>query len=162
VEEVEEAEFEADPAAADQDVSAVEVAVILTRGVDALDADGKGVEQVEPFERAKTAAGLPAGDVDQRLALDEVADQAGGLGVANADLLGVVVLDEDRAVAQALELPGMVAGGAVTGIAPRVEELRRPRDAGALLGDAIDLALPAGAQKLLDPVLSGEQLTRFE
>jgi hypothetical protein len=162
VEEVEQAEVEANPAAAYQDVPGVQVAVVLAGRVDALDADGEGVEQVEPFEGAETAAGLPARDVDQRLALDEVADQAGRLGVADPDLFGVVVLDQDRAVAQALELPGVVAGRAVTRIAPWVEELRRTRDPGALLGDAIDLALPAGAQKLLDPVLPGEQFARFE
>jgi hypothetical protein len=156
VEEVEEPEVEADSAAADQDVPRVEVAVVVTGGVDALDADGERVEQVQPFERAEAVAGLPARDVDQRLALDEVADQAGGPGVADPDLLGVVVLDEDGAVAQPLELPGVIARRAVARIAPRVEELRRARDPGALLGDAVDLALPAGTQQVLDSVLPGE------
>ena len=72
------------------------------------------------------------------------------------DLL-VVVLHQDRAVAQGVELAGVGDGGLAHRVAVGVVEFGRPADAGGPLDDRVNLALPATSERPLDLVLARDR-----
>ena len=76
------------------------------------------------------------------------------LRLTYGDLL-MVVLHQDRAVAQGVELAGVGDGGLAHGVAVGVIELRGPADAGGPLDDGVNLALPTTSERALDLVLPG-------
>ena len=77
------------------------------------------------------------------------------------DLL-VVVLHQDRAVPQGVELAGVGDGGLAHRVAVGVVELGGPADAGGALDDGVNLALPATSERALDHVLPGDAPARRE
>ncbi len=74
----------------------------------------------------------------------------------------MVILGDDRAVSQPLELARVPRRRPVARIPLRVEQLGRPMDAGAALADPVDLSLPASPQKLFDHVLVTQNATALE
>ena len=156
VEHVQQLDLEADAPPVDDDVLVVQVAVVLAHVVDGLDAGGQPVQQVQPLEPAHAPAGLALEELGQQLALHVVGDQHGDGEALVLDRLLGVVLDQDRALPQLVQLLGVEAHGAVGLVALGEEELGRPFDAGRALLHQVDLALPAAAQAAVHHVLAGQ------
>src|SRR5690242_16393885 len=154
VEKVEQLDLEADTHAADHDVVVVDVAVILAAGVDRGDPLGQHVKYVQRFERAQPMLGLLAHELGELLALDEFADDGDHLLAANGEDLLVVILHQDWAVAQRVELARVSDGGLAGGVAMGVIELGGAADAGDLVYDDVNFAFPATSEEALDRVLS--------
>lgn len=74
----------------------------------------------------------------------------------------MVVLDDDLALGELLELGGVEIEGLVLFVALGVEELCGAFGAGAFFDDAVDLALPASAEEGFDGVLSAYDPSGFE
>jgi hypothetical protein len=74
----------------------------------------------------------------------------------------VVVLDDDGALAQPLELLRIEGHGPITDVALREEQLRRPPGAGLPLQHLVDLTLPAAAEPAVHDVLAADDATRVQ
>jgi hypothetical protein len=117
---------------------------------------------VQRLERAEAPVGLAVEELAELLAFDELTDHHHDLALADVGDLLVVVLHQDRAVPQGVELAGVGDGGLARGVAVGVVELGRPADAGVPLDDAVNLALPATSERGVDDVLSGDAPARLE
>lgn len=153
VEEIEEFDFKADALAADHDVVVVDVAVIFAAGVDGGDPFGQDVEHMKGFEGAEALVGLGGHEIGEFLAFDEFADDDGDFAPADVGGLLMVVLHEDRAVAQCVEFTGVADGGFAERVAVGVIEFGGAADAGGALDDGVNLAFPATSEKIVDRVL---------
>ena len=87
------------------------------------------------------------------LTFDELTDDDRHLPPFDVGDLLVVVLHEDRAVPQGIELSGVGDGGLAHGVAVGVVELGCATNAGRPLDDDVNLALPATSERPLDVVL---------
>jgi hypothetical protein len=145
----------------------MEIAVVLAKAMDALDSLYQRVEEVESLERMQPSAGLTLEKVGEELSLDVLRDQHGDRSAPDEDRLFRVVVDDDGAVAELVELPGVELRRLVPQVPVGKEELRRALDAGASLSNPVDLALPAAPQAGNDFVFSGEgapwnEIERFD
>ena len=86
--------------------------------------------------------------------LDQLADHHHHLLAFHIRDLLVVILHQNGAVPQGIELAGIGDGGFAGGIAVGVVELRGPADAGVALDNRVNLALPATSERSLDDVFS--------
>ena len=167
MEEVEDLEVESEPVALHDDVPRMEIAVVLAQVMDALDSLDQRVQEVEPLERVEPSAGLPLEKVGEELSLDVLRDQHRNRSAPDEDRLFGVIVDDDRAVAELVELPGVELRRLVAQVAMGEEELRRALDAGAPLSNPVDLALPAAPEPGDDLVLAsegtpGNEIERFD
>lgn len=167
VEEVQDLEVKREPVALHDDVSGMEIAVVLPEAMDALDSLDQGVEQVESLERMQPSPGLTLEKVGEELSLDVLRDQHGDRSAPDEDRLFRVVVDDDGAVAELVELPGVELRRLVPQVPMGKEELRRALDARAPLSNPVDLALPAAPEAGDDLVLAGEgtpgnEIERFD
>ena len=70
----------------------------------------------------------------------------------------MVILQQDRAMPQGVQLSG-VGDGCLSGrIAVRIIEFCRPADAGGALDNSINLALPATSENFFDLIFVGNEL----
>jgi hypothetical protein len=74
----------------------------------------------------------------------------------------VVVLHQDRAVAQSVELARVGDGRLAHRVAVGVVEFRGPANAGGAFDDDVNLALPAASERPLDLVLARDDAPRGE
>ena len=162
VEEVEEFDLEANTTPADHDVFVVDVAVVFAAGVDRRDALCQCVKDVEGFERREASLGLALEKLGEFFALYEFGDDDNHFFAFDAGHLLVVVLHQDGAVSQGIELPGVGDDGFAGGVAVRVVELGSTADARVAFGDDIDLTLIAAAQEALDDVFPSHGPPRRE
>jgi hypothetical protein len=115
----------------------------------------------------KPSAGLPREEVGEELSLDVLRDQHGNRRAPDEDRLFRVVVDDDRAVAELVELSGVELRRLVAQVAMGKEELGRSLDPGALLSNPVDLALPAAPEAGNDFVFPsertpGNEIERFD
>jgi hypothetical protein len=136
--------------------------VVLAAGVDRCDAFRQRVQDVQRLERAEPSAGLLLEELAELEPLDQFTDDDGDLLLPEVCDLLMVVLHQDRTVAQRIELARVRDCGFSGRIAMGVVELRRPADARRPLDDGIDLSLPAAAELALDLVLAGDDFPRKE
>ena len=147
-------QVEAQAVALDDDVVGMQVAVVLAQMVDAADARGQRIEQVQRLERAEAPARLPVEELAEQLAFDVFGHQEGDGAAAEGDGLLGLILDDDRTGAQLVEFLGVPDQHAVVGIALGEEKLGGALDAGGALANLVDFAFPAAAQAGDDLVLA--------
>ena len=167
VEEVEDLEVEREPVALHDDVPRMEIAMVLAQAMDAFDSLDQRVQEVEPLEGVEPSAGLPLEEVGEELSLDVLRDQHRNRSAPDEDRFFGVIVDDDRAVTELVELPGVELRRLVAQVAMGEEELRRALDAGAPLSNPVDLALPAAPEPGDDLVLAsegtpGNEIERFD
>src|SRR5208282_1747726 len=90
----------------------------------------------------------------------EFADDDDDLAALDVGGFLVVVLEQDGAVAEGVELAGIGDGGFAGGIAVGVIEFCGPADAGAALDNSVNLALPATSEHFLDLVFASDVAAR--
>lgn len=150
---VKEFELEAKADALDDDIVRVQVAVVFFHAVDAFNAGGERVEEVDGGERAESFTGLPVNERAEQFALDEFGDEEGDGPVVEVAVLRIV-LDDDAAVAELVEFFGVVFAGLVAFVPLWVEEFGRSFNAGGEFFDEVDFAFPALAEELEDFVFA--------
>ena len=155
--EVQQFEVEPQAIAADHDVFGMQVAVVFLHLVDALDAEGERVQQMQSLERCQAPAGLALEETGEQLALDKLGDQQRDRHAAVGDGLPGVVLDGDRAVAQLVEFACVEIRGGVPGVALWIKQLDCPFD----IRDQVDLALPAAADRFYYLILARQNAPRL-
>src|ERR1700722_66310 len=156
VEKIQQLHVEADSMAADHDVVVVNVAMIFAARVDRSNALGQFVQNVKCLESAQSLAGLRGEEFAQLLSLDQFADDHRDLAPMHHGQFLVVILHQDGAMPQGIQLAGIADGGLAGWIAEGIVKLGRPVDAGSPLDNRINLALPTTSERSVDLVLSGD------
>ncbi len=154
VEEVEELELEGDSLPADHDVVVVDVSVVLAARMDGGDAACNRIEHVKRFEGGEGSMPLLDEKLAELLSFDQFTDDDGHLPLLDVGDLLVVVLHQDGAVPQRVELLGVSDCGLSGGIAVRVVELGGATDAGGALDNRINLAFPATSKRPFNFIFS--------
>src|SRR5690606_2664552 len=159
---VEQLEIEAEPVPVNDDVLRVQVAVIFARVVHLLHALDQRVQEVHRRERLQALPRLAPHEVAELLAFHVLRDEYRDGHAPPDQLLARVVLDDDGAVPELVQLARVELRGTVAAVALREEELRCALDARGALHDLVDLSLPAHAEELHDLVLATDDPARLQ
>lgn len=156
VEKVQQFDFKADSLAADHNVVVVDIAVVFAARVNGGDALGQAVEDMEGLECGQPVLMLALEKFAELFAFHQLGDHHGHFSLFDINDFLVVILHEDRAMAQGIELAGVDDGGIAHRIAMGVIEFGGAADAGGAFDNRIHLAFPAAAEGPFDQIFSSD------
>lgn len=120
------------------------------------------MQEVEPLEGGDPALALAPQKRAQQLSFHELRDEKRHVPAVEVVRLLRVVLNQDRAVSQLVELLGVNTGAGVANVPLRKKEFAGARNARAPLAELVHFSFPARAERLDHLVLVVDDQARFE
>ena len=155
-------EIESQAETLNNNIVGMQVAMIIAALMDALDATGEGMQQMQRLERCESLARLPIQELAQNLAFNKLGDKHGNTGTFVENVFLRVILNNDRAMAQLVQLFGVKLRRAIFQVAMGKEKFRRSVNTGCELPDQVDFTLPARTQPMNDLVSIYQNFTRLK
>lgn len=154
--------IEEHPAPSNDHIARVHVPVILAPRMDLLKTHRKRVQQTHRLEHRQTLPRLTLNEVVQNLPLDVLADQRRHRTRLETNRLRVVVLHQQRAITQPLQLARIPTNRLIPFIPMREKQLRGTRHARPTLTHPIHLTLITPTQHRRHGVVTTHRLPRLK
>jgi len=145
-----------------QHVFRVQIAVVLAQSVDLLQSGNHRIQEVQSHEGMQPLAFLPRKEMREQFPLDVLAHKKGDSMTPKLKRILRVVLDENRAITESVQLSGVHRRCPIVQVALGEEQLGGALDAGVQLDNVVDFPFPAATKQPCHDILAGEASPRFE